>query len=241
MMSAEAPDPPVLQSSGTQTILVADDEPGIRRLIRLELSGEGFEIVTAEDGEQALAAARECRPDLALLDIVMPGMSGLELLPLLKSELHIPVILLTAKGTHEDRVRGLELGADDYIAKPFGLDDLTRRVRAVLARHATQPATGNVIQAGDLHIDLDRHLVRRGGEFVSLSRREWILLEHLAENAGRVLTDVELLDAVWGSGYRSEGDYLARWILRLRRKLESDPSNPRHILSAPGGYLLAAP
>lgn len=221
-------------------VLAVDDEAGILRLIKLELSTQGFRVVTASGGEEALRVAEEQRPDIALLDIVMPEMSGLEVMRRLRERSSIPVILLTAKGSESDKVRGLELGADDYLAKPFSPDELSARVRAVLRRSVGSSSTENVVHVGEVEVDLNRRLVKRGGEIVTLTRTEWMLLQHLAANVGKIMLNAELLSKVWGPEYRDDLQYLRVWVSRLRRKLEDDPSKPKLIKTFQGiGYMLA--
>ncbi len=220
-------------------VMAVDDEPGILRLIKLELSTQGFRVVTAAGGEEALRVAEEHRPDIALLDIVMPEMNGLELMRRLRERTPLPVILLTAKGSESDKVRGLELGADDYLAKPFSPDELSARVRAVLRRSTGWATVDQIVRAGDIEIDLSRRLVTRGGEILSLTRTEWMLLQHLAANVGKIMLNAELLSKVWGPEYRDDLQYLRVWISRLRRKLEDDAANPRLIRTFQGiGYML---
>ena len=223
-------------------VLAVDDEPGILRLIKLELSTQGFRVVTASSGEEALRTAEEQRPDIALLDIVMPEMTGLEVMRRLRERSSIPVILLTAKGSESDKVRGLELGADDYLAKPFSPDELSARVRAVLRRAVGSSTADNIVHVGDVEIDLNRRLVKRGGKLVALTRTEWMLLQHLAANVGKIMLNAELLSKVWGPEYRDDLQYLRVWVSRLRRKLEDDPSKPKLIKTFQGiGYMLAGP
>jgi two-component system KDP operon response regulator KdpE len=223
-------------------ILAVDDEAGILRLIKLELSSQGFRVVVANDGEEALRLAEQQRPDIVVLDIVMPDMSGLEVMRRLRERTSVPVILLTAKDHDEDKVRGLEMGADDYLVKPFNPEELSARVRAVL-RRGFRPTTGteNIVQVGNIEIDLNRRLVKKEGEVVSLTRTEWMLLQHLAANAGKVMLNTELLSKVWGPEYRDDLQYLRVWVSRLRSKLEPDPGNPTIIKTLQGiGYLLDA-
>jgi two-component system KDP operon response regulator KdpE len=220
-------------------VLVADDEPRITKLVSLALRDEGFRVVTASGGEEALARAEEVRPDIVLLDIVMPGMDGIEVMRQLREHRPVPVILLTARGSTAEKTKGLDLGADDYVAKPFDLDELAARVRAVL-RRATGVAPGDgVVAFDDIQIDLERRLVSRDGELIQLSRTEWLLLQHLAANAGKVVLHTELLTKVWGPEYRDDLQYLRVWISRVRRKLGAKPGEPGRIKTFQGiGYLL---
>jgi two-component system, OmpR family, KDP operon response regulator KdpE len=221
-------------------VLAVDDEVGILRLLRIELTAHGFRVVTATNGEDALRIAEEQRPDICILDIVMAEMSGLEVMRRLRDHSNVPVILLTAHGRDADKVRGLELGADDYVVKPFHADELAARVRAVLRRAAG--GTGeSVIRAAGVEIDLQRRVVRKHGEQVQLTRTEWLLLESLAANAGKVMLNQELLSRVWGPEYRDDLQYLRVWVSRLRGKLEEEPSNPVFLKTRYGiGYILEA-
>lgn len=223
------------------TILIVDDDPKILRLLRIELSAQGFQAVPAQRGEQALQLASERRPDLVVLDILMPGLDGLAVLQRLREWSGVPVILLTAKGTDTDKIMGLELGADDYLPKPFNPEELTARVRAVLRRvqSTEQPAAGPLIRSGAITIDLARRAVFVRGEPVVLSRTEWQLLQQLVINAGRVMLHEDLLTRTWGAEYRNDVQYLRVWISRLRQKLEENPAEPRYIQTVQGvGYVL---
>ena len=220
-------------------VLVADDEPRITKLVAITLSEEGFKVITASNGEEALRLAEEYRPDVVLLDIVMPDMDGIEVMRQLREGRSVPVVLLTAKGSTSDKAKGLDLGADDYIAKPFHPDELAARVRAVLRRSAGSTPVMGVIRFGDIEIDLERRMVRRDGELVQLSRTEWLLLQHLSTNAGKVVLHTELLTKVWGPEYRDDLQYLRVWVSRVRRKLGAKPGEPGRIRTFQGiGYLL---
>jgi two-component system, OmpR family, KDP operon response regulator KdpE len=223
-------------------VLAVDDEAGVLRLIKLELTTQGFRVVAAGSGEEALRMAEEQRPDIALLDIVMPDMTGLEVMRKLRERTSIPIILLTAKGSDADKVRGLELGADDYLAKPFSPEELSARVRAVLRRSIGSSSTENVVRVGNIEIDLNRRLVKRDGDIVTLTRTEWLLLQVLASNPGKIMLNPELLSKVWGPEYRDDLQYLRVWVSRLRRKLEAEPSKPQLIKTFQGiGYMLDIP
>src|SRR5262245_51108171 len=220
-------------------VLVADDEPRITKLVAIALSEEGFRVVTANGGEQALQKAEEVRPDIVLLDIVMPDLDGIEVMRQLRERRPVPVILLTAKGSTADKAKGLDLGADDYIAKPFHPDELAARVRAVIRRSGGAEPGAGVIKFDDVEIDLERRMVTRNGELVQLSRTEWLLLQHLAANAGKVVLHTELLTKVWGPEYRDDLQYLRVWVSRVRRKLGAAPGEPGRIRTFQGiGYLL---
>ncbi|HZU77272.1 MAG TPA: response regulator transcription factor [Dehalococcoidia bacterium] len=224
-------------------VLVVDDDHKNLRLLRIELTAQGFGVSMAERGDEALQAVQRLRPDLVVLDIIMPGMDGLTVLKRLRETSGVPVILLTAKGTDSDKILGLELGADDYIPKPFNPEELTARARAVLRRSQAReaPATGNRLQCGNIVIDLARRTVFVGGKPVVLSRTEWQLLQQLCANAGRVMLHEDLLTRTWGPEYREDLQYLRVWISRLRQKLEANPAEPRYIRTVQGiGYILEA-
>ena len=225
--------------SSQPLLLVADDEPRITKLVSMALSEEGFRVVTASSGEEALAKAEQIRPDIILLDIVMPDLDGIEVMRQLRERRQVPVILLTAKGSTADKAKGLDLGADDYVAKPFHPDELAARVRAVLRRASGAAQGVGVIAFDDIEIDLERRIVTRSGELVQLSRTEWLLLQHLAANAGKVVLHTELLTKVWGPEYRDDLQYLRVWVSRVRRKLGAKPGDPGRIKTFQGiGYLL---
>jgi two-component system KDP operon response regulator KdpE len=220
-------------------ILVADDEPRITKLVSIALSEEGIRVVTASSGAEAIRLAEEYRPDVVLLDIVMPDMDGIEVMRQLRETRAVPVILVTAKDSTSDKARGLDLGADDYIAKPFHPDEMAARVRAVLRRSGGNAPVTGVLRFDDIEIDLERRMVMRNGELVQLSRTEWLLLQHLALNAGKVVLHTELLTKVWGPEYRDDIQYLRVWISRVRRKLGVRPGESGRIRTFQGiGYLL---
>ncbi|HKZ92472.1 MAG TPA: response regulator transcription factor [Candidatus Limnocylindrales bacterium] len=225
--------------SNQPLVLVADDEPRITKLVAIALRDEGFRVVTASGGLEAVEKAEDVRPDIVLLDIVMPDLDGIEVMRKLRERRPVPVILLTAKGSTADKAKGLDLGADDYLAKPFHPDELTARVRAVLRRASgAEPGIG-IVAFDDIEIDLERRMVRRDGELVQFSRTEWLLLQHLAVNAGKVVLHTELLTKVWGPEYRDDLQYLRVWISRVRRKLGAEPGQPGRIKTFQGiGYLL---
>jgi two-component system KDP operon response regulator KdpE len=222
-------------------VLAVDDEAGILRLMKQELTGQGFRVITASTGEEALKLVEEQRPDVVLLDVVMPKMSGLEVMRRIREQMNVPVIIVTARDSNQDKVRGLEMGADDYIVKPFSHEEMGARIRAVLRRAMGSQKAERVIRILDVEIDLDRRIMTRGGEVISLTRTEWLLLHHLAANAGKVMLNAELLSKVWGPGYQDDVQYLRVWVSRLRRKLEPDPSTPVIIKTMQGiGYMLDA-
>lgn len=220
-------------------ILVVDDEERMVRFIRLNLEHDGFRVIEAFNGTQAINKVRSAMPDLVLLDVMMPDIDGFEVLRIIRETSTTPVIMLTAKGEEDDRVRGLELGADDYITKPFSPRELVSRVRAVLRR--TEMATGTthgLIEVDDrLKIDFDRREVWVDGNLVNLRPTEYRLLYHLVQNAGWVVTHDQILAKVWGYEYQDEPHYVRLYINYLRKKLEKDPSNPKYILTERGvGY-----
>lgn len=222
-------------------VLAIDDEPSILRLLKLELTAQGIGVITAGEAEEGLRLFEEQRPDLVLLDVIMPGMTGIEVMRRLREHTGVPVILLTAKDSDSDKVQGLSLGADDYIVKPFNPEEVGARIWAVLRRSTRDGGTSSVLRANGIEIDLDRRLVSRGGRQVDLTRTEWLLLQHLASNPGRVLINAELLTKVWGPEYRDDLQYLRVWISRLRRKLEDDSGDPQLIKTKQGiGYILDA-
>ncbi len=223
-------------------VLVADDEPRITKLVSLTLRNEGFRVIQAGGGADAIAKAEQYRPDLVLLDIVMPDLDGIEVMRELRERRPVPVILLTAKASTSERAQGLDLGADDYVAKPFHPDELAARVRSVLRRSDGAVSNLGVVRFDDFEIDLERRMVRRDGAIVPLTRTEWLLLQHLTANAGRVVLHTELLTKVWGPEYRDDLQYLRVWISRLRRKLGAPPGEPGRIRTFQGiGYLLDVP
>ncbi len=228
------------------TILAADDDPQLLRLVTRNLQLEGYEVRAASDGQQALELIEQQVPDLVLLDVMMPRMDGFTLCHRVREFSSVPIIMVTARGQDQDKVRGLDLGADDYLTKPFSVDELLARVRAVLRRAqftAQESAEGlqAITSIGELAIDYAQHQVTIGGQEVELTPTEYRMLAHLAQNAGRVLTQDLLLEHVWGSEYLGESHMLQVNINRLRRKLEADPAHPRYIHTKVGvGYFLAA-
>ena len=223
-----------------QLVLAIDDEPGILKVIKMELADHGFRVLTAGTGEEGLALAEKHRPDLVLLDITMPQMSGIEVLRELRERSNVPVIMLTAHRGETDKVRGLELGADDYVSKPFSLDELSARVRAILRRTTPVHAADAIVRAGDVEIDLGSRIVRRGDEIINLTRTEWNLLQCLASNPDKLMTNVELLGKVWGPEYVGDLQYLRVWISRLRAKIGHNDSDHNIVRTFPGiGYMLS--
>jgi two-component system KDP operon response regulator KdpE len=220
-------------------VLVVDDEERMVRFIRMNLEHDGFLVSEAFNGKQALDRMRDMTPDLILLDVMMPDLDGFEVLKMIREVNSVPVIMLTAKGEENDRVRGLELGADDYITKPFSPREMVSRVKAVLRR--TEGASGSMhglIEVDErLKIDFDRREVWLEGKIVKLRPTEYRLLFHLVQNAGWVISHDQLLSKVWGYEYRDEPHYVRLYINYLRQKLEKDPANPKYILTERGvGY-----
>jgi DNA-binding response OmpR family regulator len=224
-------------------LLVVEDEPNILELLSASLRYAGFEVITAGAGTEAVQAAQRHRPDLIVLDVMLPDIDGFEVCRLVRERSSCPVIMLTAKGAEEDKVRGLRLGADDYVTKPFSAQELLARVEAVLRRArgeaGDQPPVP--ITVGDLRIDPQSKQVTVGGQEVRLSPTEYRLLACLAENAGTVLSRDELLTQVWGKAYKGEDEILRVTLFRLRQKLTDDPAAPRYIVTRPGlGYMLVS-
>jgi DNA-binding response OmpR family regulator len=220
-------------------ILVVDDEERMVRFIRLNLEHDGFQVNEAFNGKQAIQRLRDATPDLILLDVMMPDLDGFEVLQMIREISSVPVIMLTAKGEEDDRVRGLELGADDYVTKPFSPRELVSRVKAVLRR--TEGASGSMhglIEVDEhLKMDFDRREVWKDGKIVKLRPTEYRLLYHLVQNAGWVVSHDQLLAKVWGYEYRDEPHYVRLYINYLREKLEDDPASPIYILTERGvGY-----
>lgn len=226
-------------SSRKYRILVVDDERRMVGFIRLNLEQDGFEVIEAFNGTQALDRLRDSLPDLILLDVMMPDIDGFEVLRTIREISQVPVIMLTAKGEEDDKVRGLEFGADDYITKPFSPRELVSRVKAVLRRGSSfEEQEEGVIEVDErLKINFGRREVWVNNELVKLRPTEYRLLYHLVQNAGWVLTHDQILTKVWGYEYRDEPHYVRLYINYLRKKIEEDPSNPKYILTERGvGY-----
>jgi two-component system KDP operon response regulator KdpE len=222
-------------------ILVVDDEPQIRRVMRMTLGGQGYEIVEARSGEEALKKFREELPDLVLLDLNMPGIGGLETCRQIRGSSETPIIVLTVRNTEEEKVQALDAGADDYVTKPFGMKELLARIRAALRRAPTAPGSGPQTFSSDyLQVDFERRSVRAGGHPVRLTPKEFELLRYLIAHRGRPVPHRELLQAVWGPDYGDQTDYLRVFITTLRKKIEPEPSSPRFVLTEPWvGYRFA--
>ena len=224
-------------------VLVVDDDAPILRLVRARLSTDGYAVITASGGLEGVEKCEAERPDIVILDVMMPDIDGLEAMRRIREFSQVPIVLLTARSGASDLIHGLDSGADDYITKPFNPDELSARVAAVLRRavHETPPEETRLVFKG-LVIDLDNRIVEVNGEEVRLSRTEWELLYQLASNAGRVMRHSELLSRIWGPEFRDETYYLRTWISRLRAKLEPDRPEESIIQTYPGmGYRLQAP
>ncbi len=219
-------------------VLVVDDERGLAQALAITLRAVSWDVRVANDGRSALHEAAAFRPDVILLDLGLPDMSGLEVIEALRGWSRVPIVVLSARQHGEDKVDALDAGADDYVTKPFAMDELLARLRAAVRR--AQPGDGTddaVVVAGDLRIDLARRVVLRDGAEVRLTPTEWAMLHVLVRNAGRMVPRKQLLQAVWGPGYSEETNYLRLYSAQLRRKLEADPANPRHVITHPGaGY-----
>lgn len=222
-----------------ERILIVDDEPRFVRLIEANLQTEGYEVLKASNGKQAVEETVTHKPDMVLLDVMMPEMDGFQACERIREFSNVPIIMLTAKGEEDQRIKGLDLGADDYIVKPFSAGEMLARVRSVLrrAKSALPEAGETVFSRGDLQIDFARAEVRLAGELVSLSATEYRLLLQFARSAGRILTAEDLLRNVWGEEYSEEKEILWVSISRLRQKLEKDPKQPEMIITHSGeGY-----
>jgi two-component system, OmpR family, KDP operon response regulator KdpE len=219
------------------TILVVDDEPQIRRALRTSLEAHGYRVRTASNGTEAIEVAAEAAPDLVFLDLGLPDLDGTQVIERVRSFSDVPVIVISVRDRQTEKVEALDAGADDYITKPFAMEELLARLRAALRRtHAEEPAPA-VLHFGDLVVDLGRRLVEVAGDRVHLTKTEWALLEALATNPGKLLTHQWLLRRVWGPGYAEESHYLRVYVRALRRKLGDEATAPKLILTEPGvGY-----
>lgn len=219
-------------------ILIIDDEKQIRRLLKVALTGHGYELEEAVSGQDGLNKAAVFRPDLVILDLGLPDLDGLEVLRRLREWSKTPVIILSVREQENDKINALDNGADDYVTKPFGMGELLARIRAAL-RHAAGLGNEPVLNFGDLEIDVAQRRVTVDGNVIKLTPTEYELLRNLAMYSGKVLTHRHLMRAVWGPSYENDTQYLRVYIAQLRRKIESDPSRPRHIITEPGvGYRL---
>jgi two-component system KDP operon response regulator KdpE len=219
---------------------VVDDEPQLLRALQINLRAEGYTVAVAANGADALHLAASRPPDVLVLDLGLPDMDGSEVIRGIRGWSDMPIIVLSARHGSTDKVEALDAGADDYVTKPFGLDELLARLRAV-ERRSAHAAPGGIIDAGDLHIDLGASTVTRNGARIHLTPREWGVLQMLAANRGRLVTQRQLLQTVWGPAYGEEAQYLRVYMAQLRRKLEPDPANPRHLITEAGrGYRFEA-
>lgn len=217
-----------------QRILIVDDEPQITRVLRTGMSTRGYDVRVAADGEAALDTFNDWHPDLVITDLSMPNMNGLELCRRLRLISQIPIIVLSVRGEEKTKVEALDAGADDYITKPFGIEELLARVRASLRRAAAvTDEASTILEAGDFRLDLRSYSVTVAGHEIHLTPKEFELLAHLVRHAGRVMTHRSLLAAIWGGNYVEQTEYLRVFIGQLRKKIESDPSTPRYIVTEP--------
>jgi two-component system KDP operon response regulator KdpE len=215
-------------------VLLVDDDATLRRTLGIGLRAAGHDVLVAADGRTALQAAREDKPDIVVLDLGLPDLSGVDVLRRLREWSSVPVVVLSARAESAEKVQALDLGADDYVTKPFGMDELLARVRAAARRAGSDVP---VLEAGDLVIDLPARRLTRRGEVVRLTPTEWALLEALVRMPGRLVSRRDLLHEVWGPAYGRETNYLRVYVGGLRKKLEDDPSSPRHLITEPGmGY-----
>jgi two-component system, OmpR family, KDP operon response regulator KdpE len=220
-------------------VLVVDDEPQLARALAINLRAHGWEVVTAADGRSALDAAATEHPDVVLLDLGLPDMDGVEVIEGIRGWTTVPIVVLSARQHGDDKVEALDLGADDYVTKPFAMNELMARLRAAVRRSQEGAPEVVDVQIGDLVLDLARKRVNRAGEEVRLTPTEWHFLELLARNLGRLVPREQILREVWGPAYVGENHYLRVYAAQLRRKLEADPAAPRHLITSPGlGYTL---
>jgi two-component system KDP operon response regulator KdpE len=214
-------------------ILIVDDEPQITRVLRTVLYAHGYDVRSAVDGESALQTFGDWPPDLVITDLAMPNMTGLELCRWLRARSEVPIVVLSVRGEEKTKVEALDAGADDYITKPFGVDELLARVRATLRRAPSQDTAIQVVEAGDFRMDLESRRLTLQGKELHLTPKEYELMLYLIRNAGKVLTHRTLLGAVWGGEATEQTEYLRVFIRQLRKKIEPDPSTPRYILTEP--------
>ncbi|MFS8101012.1 response regulator [Lentzea alba] len=219
-------------------VLVVDDEPQIVRALRINLSARGYEVLTAHDGATALRLAADGKPDVVVLDLGLPDMDGTDVIAGLRGWTTLPIIVLSARTDSTDKVDALDAGADDYVTKPFGMDELLARLRAAVRRSAVAgPEDEPIVKTASFTVDLAAKRVLKDGAEVHLTPTEWGLLEVLARNAGKLVAQKQLLRDVWGPAYEKETHYLRVYLAQLRRKLEPEPARPRHLLTEPGmGY-----
>jgi two-component system, OmpR family, KDP operon response regulator KdpE len=223
------------------TILIVDDEPPIRRFLRTSLAAQDYAVIEAANGAEALRAMASEEPDLVILDLGLPDMNGSEVIRAIRGTSPVPIIVLSVRNDERGKVEALDLGADDYVTKPFGMEELVARIRTALRHRLQEKGEPPVFVSGDLSVDLVRRIVKRGGTEVKLSPKEYDLLRLLVENAGKVLTHRYLLAQIWGPAHTEDAQYLRVFIRNLRHKLEADPARPALLLTEPGvGYRLAS-
>jgi two-component system, OmpR family, KDP operon response regulator KdpE len=216
-----------------QRILVVDDEPQLTRVLRRSLTAKGYDVRIAGDGNFALQTFHDWPPSLVITDLAMPNMGGLELCRRLRAISDVPIIVLSVRGEERTKVEALDAGADDYVTKPFGIDELLARIRATLRRQPAIDTNSKILEAGDFRMDLESHTASQAGAELRLTPKEFDLMAHFLRNSGKVLTHHALLGAVWGGDYTEQTEYLRVFIGQLRKKIEADPSSPRHILTEP--------
>ncbi|WP_083259494.1 response regulator [Cellulosimicrobium cellulans] len=224
--------------AGGNRVLVVDDDPGLLRAMAITLRVHGWDVTTAATGREGIDAAATAHPDVVLLDLGLPDVSGLDVITAVRGWSRVPIIVLSARQLGDDKVDALDAGADDYVTKPFAMPELMARLRAAVRRAAHEPGAHEpVVEAGDLRVDLARREVSRGGAPVRLTPTEWALLELLVRHPGRVVGREQMLREVWGPTATRDTHYLRVYVAQLRRKLEPDPASPRHLLTTPGmGY-----
>jgi len=221
-------------------VLVVDDEPQIRRALSTNLGARGYDVLAAASGEEALRLAAERHPDVVILDLGLPGLDGVDVVRGLRGWSQVPIIVLSVRSDESDKVAALDAGADDFVTKPFGMNELLARLRAALRRGPPVPEQASIVTA-DFTLDLAAKRVLRGGDEIHLTPTEWHLVEVLARNAGKLVTQRQLLQEVWGPQYGTETNYLRVYLAQVRRKLEPDPSRPRYFITEPGmGYRFEA-
>ena len=220
-------------------VLVVDDEPQIVRTLTINLRARDYEVESAGDGRSALQVMQERTPDVVVLDLGLPDMDGVQVLQQIRTSSQVPVVVLSARQESDDKVEALDAGADDYVTKPFGMDEFLARIRAAVRRGPSDAADAPVVTTADFTLDFGDHRATRGQDEVRLTPTEWRLLAALAHSPGRLVTHAELLRAAWGPAYGRESNYLRVYANQLRRKLEPDPSHPRYLVTEPGiGYRL---
>ncbi len=222
-------------------VLIVDDEPPIRRFLKTSLSAQGYRVIEADGGAAALKQMAEGKPDLVVLDLGLPDMNGLDVIRAIRKISDLPIVVLSVRGDEQSKVAAFDLGADDYVTKPFGMEELIARLRTAIRHRFQAKGEAPVFVLGDISVDLVRRLVKRKGEEVRLSPKEYDLLKTLVVNAGKVLTHRHILTEVWGPAHTEDAQYLRVFVRNLRQKLEADPARPALILTEPGvGYRLQA-